>query len=360
MPHEYVTYKNITDRNKSYWIRTIPADHCSNFVNGGTPDERQGILSYNDIKAIPSTARAEINTTCRDEPYEKLRPWLYWDITPPNENEKQAMVDNSFEIGTEIPKPPDGRPFPCDRFARWSMGNEPMFLNFSDPTILNLRSDPSSFPDRKVVVNYPQDSWVYMIITGMYENGTRQRDVDRAFIPAAHPVSQSDQLGCRPFSLFLTPKLIPGAIRCIFTATTSPSSSNPIKSSTGKTSTPTSIIPPAATLSYCLPKALSPSHSKPIIQAPGPFTAISHGMLPPASPSKFWRGRMMHWPYWRPIRHGLERLTQLVQTGTSGSQNQKTFIMLNLARSASRMIRGCKPCCQRGKMRGKTQGVISG
>lgn len=168
-------------------------------MEGGTPDERQGILSYEDPDAIPSTARAVINTMCRDEPYENLRPWLYWDITPPNDNEVKAMVDNSFEIGTEIPKPPDGRPFPCDRFARWSMGHEPMFLNFSDPTILNLERPLEEFPDRKVVVNYPQDSWVYMIITGMYEDRALGRDVDRSFIPAAHPVSQSDPLGWHPF-----------------------------------------------------------------------------------------------------------------------------------------------------------------
>lgn len=170
-------------------------------MNGGKPDERQGILSYNDTKAIPSTARANIDTTCRDEPFELLRPWLYWDIAVPDKNETEKMVHDSFEIGTEIPKPPDGRPFPCDKFARWSMGREPMFLNFSDPTILNLAGDPNSFPDRKVVVNYPQDSWVYMIITGMYENRTLGKDVDRTFIPAAHPVSQSNLLYCPPFSI---------------------------------------------------------------------------------------------------------------------------------------------------------------
>ena len=165
-------------------------------MNGGTPDERQGILSYNNTKAIPTTARANINTTCRDEPFELLQPWLYWDIKVPDQNETDKMVNNSFEIGTEIPKPPDGRPFPCDRFARWSMGKEPMYLNFSDPTILNLQGDPRSFPDRKVVVDFPQDqwahpedSWVYMIITGMYHNDSRPRDLDRRFIPAAHPVS---------------------------------------------------------------------------------------------------------------------------------------------------------------------------
>lgn len=187
-------------------------------MNGGKPDERQGILSYNDPLAIPTTERANIDTTCRDEPYELLRPYLYWDITEPSKEEQDELThEHPFEVGTEVPKPPEGRPFPSDVFSRWSMGKEPMFLNFSDPTILNLKGDPASFPDRKVVVNYPQDSWVYMVITGMYENGTDSIDVDRTFIPAAHPVSQSHPLGPlippfpAPLFLFLTPKLIPGA-----------------------------------------------------------------------------------------------------------------------------------------------------
>ena len=353
MPHDYKTKENITDVTKAYWIRTIPADHCSNFVEGGKPDERQGILSYSDIQAIPTTARlAKMNTTCRDEPFGKLRPWLNWTIPAPNKNEVDELLrgnKSNFEVGTEIPK--NGKPIESDRFHRWTMKDEPMFLNFSDPTILKLEADPASFTDEKAVVNYTSytnESWVYMIITGMYENKTHRRDTDRTFIPSAHPVSSKKRSTMLapppppPFSLFfVSPKPNPWAaqIRCIFTVTTSLSSSNPIENSARKSSPPNSIIPPAATLSYCLTVASSPSHSKPIIQAPGPFTAISHGMLPPVSPSKFWRGQLRHRPYWRPTRHGLERLTKLVPTGKNGTQTQTTILILAIP---FRMIRGCK------------------
>lgn len=192
---------------------------------GGIPDERQGILSYDDPDSIPRTERPVVDTSCRDEPYEKLRPWLAWNITEPSDKDRdEIMHDGSFEIGTELPQPPDGRPFPCDKFTRWTMGLEPMFLNFSDPTILNLDHDPTTFPNRKVVVNFTresltQDSWIYMLIIG---NTTVRKDVDRVFIPSAHPVSQSHPPGPinstipRPpslpsFSLFLSPKLISSA-----------------------------------------------------------------------------------------------------------------------------------------------------
>ena len=161
-------------------------------MNGGRPDERQGILSYRpNSMVIPTTERAEVDTRCRDEPFERLRPYLYWNITKPSEQEEHELInEHPFEVGLEEPSAPDGRPFPCDKFFRWSMGKEPMYLNFSDPTILNLAGDPKSFPNRKVVVDYPQDSWVYMIITGM-ASGKTESDVDRKFVPAAHPVSKS-------------------------------------------------------------------------------------------------------------------------------------------------------------------------
>ena len=95
-------------------------------------------------------------------------------------------------------------------------------------------------------------------------------------------------------------------------------------------------------LSYCQPGALSPSHSKPIIQAHGLSTATLHGMLPPGSPSRYWRGQKLHWPYWTPTAKGWRRLTESAKTGTSGFQTQRTFGIPSSARLASRMILGFK------------------
>lgn len=67
------------------------------------------------------------------------------------------------------------------------MGKVPMWLNFSDPTVLNL--DKKSFPDEKVVIpkNYPDGSWVYLVITSFPPEVLG--DKDRVFVAAAHPVS---------------------------------------------------------------------------------------------------------------------------------------------------------------------------
>ena len=163
---------------------------------GGRPDERQGIINYhiNSIKT-PSTERPDFNLACRDEDVGKLIPHIAWKIAATTQDENDKLGNNSFEVGLEVPKAPDGRPLPCDKFHRWSIGHEPMFLNFSDPTILHLKGDPSTFPHRNVVIDaakYTKDAWVYMLIIGMYGEGRAQKDVDRDFKPAAHPVSQTE------------------------------------------------------------------------------------------------------------------------------------------------------------------------
>ena len=201
MPHDYNTPKNnITDVDKKYWIRTIPAEGCSKFVEGGKPDERQGILSYNDKEAIPTTARIEkMDLKCRDEQFEKLRPWLKWNIPPVTHHQEELLRSKTLEVGWKKSETP--RPQMTDKFTRWAMGDEPMFLNFSNPTILNLDNLENlerSATYKELAVenlanhtnsNLTEHSWVYMIITGMYENGTSQRDLKRNFTPSAHPVS---------------------------------------------------------------------------------------------------------------------------------------------------------------------------
>lgn len=187
LPHDK-NNQTIPDRaDNAYWIRTIPATNCSNFLRGGTPDERQGILRYsNDSTAIPTTERGAFSIECRDEPYEKLVPYHPWNVSFIG-GDDDVLQRKPFEIGLEVPTFPNGRPQPGDLFYRWSMGKDPMWLNFSDPTVLNL--DKKTFPAEKVVIpkDYPEGSWVYMVITSFPPEVLE--DKDRVFVAAAHPVS---------------------------------------------------------------------------------------------------------------------------------------------------------------------------
>jgi hypothetical protein len=71
------------------------------------------------------------------------------------------------------------------------MGSMPMYLNFSDPTILNFHQKNKVWPPQFGVVGQSgsaikEDSWIYLIITATgFPFGTPGKN----FVPAAHPVS---------------------------------------------------------------------------------------------------------------------------------------------------------------------------
>lgn len=62
-----------------------------------------------------------------------------------------------------------------------------MWLDFSNPTILSL--DNKTFNPEYVVIpeNYPNTSWVYLLIDAAPLTTDDRR---RSDVPAAHPVSQ--------------------------------------------------------------------------------------------------------------------------------------------------------------------------
>ena len=160
-------------------------------MRGNIPDERQGILDYrNGSDITPRTERGNFSIACRDEPYCNLVPHHAWYIEL-NHRNKDFLHRQPFEVGMDAPQPPKGRPNSSDLFVRWSMGMDPMFLNFSDPTINNLHKNATKFAAEKVVIpeNYTAGAWVYMIITGDIAKGEQQH-VNRKFVPGAHPVSQ--------------------------------------------------------------------------------------------------------------------------------------------------------------------------
>ncbi|KAL8649405.1 MAG: hypothetical protein Q9210_004422 [Variospora velana] len=176
------------DLSEAFWMRTISATGCSNFQLGGVPDERQGILYYKKGSTeYPSTPRASFSIACRDEPFNQLQPVLPWNIPKPTNPVSKELVGNDtlFEVGVDLYREGQGRPLPNDAFVRWAIAPKAMYLNFSDPTVLNLRNTKWN-PDYAVIPkDYPEDSWIYMVI---YTNRTSIPSSGRLTIPAAHPI----------------------------------------------------------------------------------------------------------------------------------------------------------------------------
>lgn len=90
-----------------------------------------------------------------------------------------------FEVGIDPYEEGQGQPLPNDAFIRWAIAPRAMYLNFSDPTVLNLRNREWN-PDYAVIPkDYPADAWIYLVI---YTNSTSIPTSGRLTIPAAHPV----------------------------------------------------------------------------------------------------------------------------------------------------------------------------
>ncbi|KAL8775827.1 MAG: hypothetical protein Q9194_003603, partial [Teloschistes cf. exilis] len=170
----------------AFWMRTIPASGCSNFPRGSTPDERQGILYYkNGTTEYPETDRGGFNITCSDEPYDKLVPVLPWQVPSPPDPSINGTGDR-FQVGLDAPAPGQGHPLPNDPFRRWAIGPHPLYLNFSDPTILNLTATNYTADYVVIPQAVPKGAWIYMIIYGN-ATGTGAPVGSRMQASVAHP-----------------------------------------------------------------------------------------------------------------------------------------------------------------------------
>ncbi|KAI1385834.1 putative multicopper oxidase [Hypoxylon trugodes] len=162
----------------NYWIRTVATTGCQGFEVGNEPDERQGILRYNASSIdVPTTFRTNYSLACRDENYTSLEPILQWNVTPVDLGAAQPYV-----VGTD--QSPN-RPASGDNFAFWSFGANPMWLNFSDPTVLNL-DNTTWDTDYVVVPDSNKGGWVYMAIAAPEANQAILSN--KTFPTAAHPL----------------------------------------------------------------------------------------------------------------------------------------------------------------------------
>ncbi|MCJ1467290.1 hypothetical protein MMC07_005914 [Pseudocyphellaria aurata] len=180
--------KGVNSTANDFWVRTIPATGCSGFPAGGSPDERQGIIHYgNQPRILPTSQRNNYTSwslACRDEPYDKLVPIIPWTIGSAS-NTHEGQFGDLFGVGLQRPDPGQGKPQPNDSFNHWALGANPLYLNFSNPTILNLNNKTFN-PDYVVIPeDYPEGSWVYLLITAdpFAASGPRRLD-----IPASHPI----------------------------------------------------------------------------------------------------------------------------------------------------------------------------
>ncbi|OQV10674.1 hypothetical protein CLAIMM_14640 isoform 2 [Cladophialophora immunda] len=164
--------------NATYWIRTQPAKGCD---PGGTSkiDPRTGIVVYKDTE--PVDYPVTFDTTCRDEPYDKLVPILKWTVGRPSNIAANSQFDIGFDQITA------GTEYPANLTrGRFNMYSDTMWLNFTNVTLSqNLSAPQAAFNSHSVVVkeNSQKDDWVYLLVsgTGIPRSG-------RTYLPIAHPI----------------------------------------------------------------------------------------------------------------------------------------------------------------------------
>ena len=70
--------------DSDYWIRMRVANGCSGFARGYIPEERLGVLRYNDSSdSDPITTENSYGMDCADELYDRLVPILPWKVGKP-------------------------------------------------------------------------------------------------------------------------------------------------------------------------------------------------------------------------------------------------------------------------------------
>ncbi|RVD89195.1 uncharacterized protein DFL_000211 [Arthrobotrys flagrans] len=183
-----VTANADTSKNKNFWIKlrncgnVCAGDTSQPPLSGGTSYEecRQGVLSYDQVAAIPTQSDADpFNTLCLDEDIAGLVPVVPRVITgvPSVLSGRDAFEGFQVIREADVDQP---------SVAHWSLNNFTFKINWSDPSLKNVLEDtidPVNYAP--VWLNGTADDWKAFIIEG---NWTNSAGNNTYAIPAAHPI----------------------------------------------------------------------------------------------------------------------------------------------------------------------------
>ncbi|RMZ78737.1 hypothetical protein DV737_g3767, partial [Chaetothyriales sp. CBS 132003] len=149
---------------RDYWLRGGWVSACFGVAND-TPSQMTGIVRYDAASSEQprTTSIIEPPTTCSDEPYESLVPYLSLNV--------DSIADTTVEILNE-------RLTHASVF-QWTLNSSSLVLNWTEPTLNQILGGTSTFPEAYNVVhanrNTPgDDEWAVLVIDneagGLYGN----------------------------------------------------------------------------------------------------------------------------------------------------------------------------------------------
>ena len=171
--------------NGKYWMRTeyTTSNNCNAEITGipsaNLDLQRTGIISYSDAgSGDPTTSRQPVTVGCSDEKMSNLEPVVPWNVTVPQNDIK----GNTYEAGLDLTNTNKWH----NAVNRWSITDTPMWLDPSNPTLLNLANTTWN-PEYDVVkYDYNADKgFVYMVISSGKMVGSTS-NINRVASP--HPI----------------------------------------------------------------------------------------------------------------------------------------------------------------------------
>ncbi|KAM3416999.1 hypothetical protein BST61_g8582 [Cercospora zeina] len=200
---------SVPSEDVNFWIRTSPATNCTAFNPGPLdkdckakdrkfpqPDGRTGILRYSSNTDFPTTSRQDnITLDCIDETYypdvQKLSPIVEWNVS----ETRQILPDFHLDFMKTNATPY----YPCGKNTShfYLVQSHPMWLNFSDPPLLNPTQDFTKKPWLTVIDSgdVPEDAWFQLnIISGAAKgkNPSKPHPIPKrpsaAYFPGQHPI----------------------------------------------------------------------------------------------------------------------------------------------------------------------------
>ncbi|KAG8532519.1 uncharacterized protein KY384_002396 [Bacidia gigantensis] len=175
----------VKSANGNYWIRTTPAIACARFQDIN-PDDKTGIIRYDTNNTDdPTSASRDFSTECQDEPYKSLVPKVPWTVGKAS----NADADNQYFVN--LRKPNIKGPWHPEGKSRWTAYEEPMWLNFSQPSIRYPNPGPGKpYPKWLDIVTHDpkgKDEWIYLVIT-LTDKKPSTGGKDSPFVPGGHPM----------------------------------------------------------------------------------------------------------------------------------------------------------------------------
>lgn len=113
-----------------YWLRGGWTSACSSNLNAAG---MLGIVRYNGTNSTTdptSTSSVTMTATCGDEPYDSLVPYLAIDVG------SLSSAEEAFESLSDV----------TETYFMWTLNSSSLYLNWSDPTLVQVLDGDSVFP----------------------------------------------------------------------------------------------------------------------------------------------------------------------------------------------------------------------